>query len=547
MQPLLISASASASIISLCYDFHLSVAVTSGPCSFSAYSSGDNGNVFQIANNRDGNRTQNFLYDPLNRIWQAYTNGTNWGETYSPNTYAPGTAFSAANAGTDAWGNLTNRSGVTGKSLYEGLSASPASVKNQLNGYCNDSAGNLVLISSSCPQGSFTPTYFYDAENRLISTAGMSYIYDGDGKRVEKCTEGFTPGTCASNATGTMYWTGIGSDPLAETDLSGNVLETYIFFNGQRIARRDASTKAVHYYFSDHLGTHSLVTDANGTMPPQEESDFYPYGGEIPITTGDTNHYKFTGKERDSESGLDNFGKRYNASSLGRFMTPDPLHIIKQKLIDPQQWNMYAYVRNNPLRFVDPTGEYLVNCAQGDKKCNKAADNFEKQRQKDLNSKDQKVQDAAKAWGDRGQDNHVNVTFKTQAQVDADAHTQPGYKTDAIVSASADANHQPNVQAEFSESLKGSSLGQTLAHEGSHIEDDMHFLNSYDAATGHYNPGLNFTHFDTEFQAFEAGSGVKAYPMFPRGPRGYQQLEDYIYRAYPNADDLVFPPAEYPQ
>lgn len=40
----------------------------------------------------------------------------------------------------------------------------------------------------------------------------------------------------------------------------------------------------------------------------------------------------FTGKERDSESGLDNFGKRYNASTMGRFMTPDPIMIMKQKL-----------------------------------------------------------------------------------------------------------------------------------------------------------------------------------------------------------------------
>ena len=49
--------------------------------------------------------------------------------------------------------------------------------------------------------------------------------------------------------------------------------------------------------------------------------------------------YKFTGKERDAESGLDNFGKRYHGSSLGRFMTPDPIHVMKQKFTDPQQWN----------------------------------------------------------------------------------------------------------------------------------------------------------------------------------------------------------------
>jgi len=67
-----------------------------------------------------------------------------------------------------------------------------------------------------------------------------------------------------------------------------------------------------------------------------------------------------SGKERDSESGLDNFGARYFVSSLGRFLTPDPIHIMKQRLIDPQQWNMYAYVRNNPLRFTDPTGLYVL-------------------------------------------------------------------------------------------------------------------------------------------------------------------------------------------
>jgi hypothetical protein len=168
-------------------------------------------------------------------------------------------------------------------------------------------------------------------------------------------------------------------------------------------------------------------------------------------------------------------------------------------------------------------------------------------REKDLKSKDQKVRDAAKAWGDRGQDNHINVTFKPQSQVDQDTRTAPGYTTQAFVRPGAGADHQPNIQAEFSESLGGSSLGQVIAHEGSHIEDDMSFLKSYDASTGQYNSGRNFTHFDTEFQAFEAGSGVKSYSEFQRGPRGYQQLENYIRQAYRNADDLVFSPTDFPQ
>jgi RHS repeat-associated protein len=92
--------------------------------------------------------------------------------------------------------------------------------------------------------------------------------------------------------------------------------------------------------------------------------------------------YKFTGKERDSESGLDNFGARYNASSMGRFMTPDPIHVMKQKFTDPQQWNMYSYVRNNPLRFIDPTGMYV--CRDSPKCDSKDDRKFEAARKKDL-------------------------------------------------------------------------------------------------------------------------------------------------------------------
>ncbi|MFZ0687488.1 MAG: RHS repeat-associated core domain-containing protein, partial [Terriglobales bacterium] len=103
----------------------------------------------------------------------------------------------------------------------------------------------------------------------------------------------------------------------------------------------------------------SVITDALGNITRQ---DFYfPYGGELPTTTGsDSNHYKFTGKERDSESGLDNFGARYNASSLGRFMTPDPVSGTALHIINPQRWNMYAYAINSPLSYTDPDGRDAI-------------------------------------------------------------------------------------------------------------------------------------------------------------------------------------------
>jgi len=78
---------------------------------------------------------------------------------------------------------------------------------------------------------------------------------------------------------------------------------------------------------------------------------------------------RFTGKERDSESGLDYFGARYFGSALGRFTSPDPL-LNSGRPDDPQTWNRYAYTLNNPLRYTDPNGLYVWgNCAGDADKC----------------------------------------------------------------------------------------------------------------------------------------------------------------------------------
>jgi RHS repeat-associated protein len=63
-----------------------------------------------------------------------------------------------------------------------------------------------------------------------------------------------------------------------------------------------------------------------------------------------------TGKERDTESGLDNFGARYYGSTMGRFMSPDPSGLLAQHPENPQSWNLYVYALNNPLKNIDPTG-----------------------------------------------------------------------------------------------------------------------------------------------------------------------------------------------
>jgi RHS repeat-associated protein len=290
-----------------------------------AHSVANNGNVTSIANNRDTNRSQSFTYDELNRIATAQTQATSgthcWGETF----------------GYDVWGNLLTIGAITPQyngCVQESLSVT-ATTKNQISGHTYDAAGNLTTAPG---MGSYT----YDAENRMTATVGVTYTYDGDGRRVQK-------------SNGKLYWYGMsGLDALLETDLAGNNPTEYVFFGGKRAARRDSSG-SVFYYFANHLGSANVVTNSAGTIV--EESDYYPFGGERVVVNTDPNPYKFTGKERDAESNLDLLGARYYSSGSSRFTGPDPILQSELRLSNPQGWNAYAYTLNNPLIYVDLDGE----------------------------------------------------------------------------------------------------------------------------------------------------------------------------------------------
>ena len=97
-------------------------------------------------------------------------------------------------------------------------------------------------------------------------------------------------------------------------------------------------------------------------MPSGEQREAHHYDADLFIYYCTTHFvhcaYKFTGKERDAESGLDNFGARMYASTMGRFSSPDPQGNSYADFSNPQSWNMYAYVLNNPLKYTDPTGMY---------------------------------------------------------------------------------------------------------------------------------------------------------------------------------------------
>jgi RHS repeat-associated protein len=456
--------------------------------------SSDNGNIAGITNNRDTTRSQAFSYDSLSRAAVGETTSTHatsptncWGESYF---------YDNLTTAGGAWGNLTTITSPS--SAYTGCTSESLSVTalttNRLSGYGYDAPGNLN-------SGSGVSGISYNAENQLVTAAGVTYKYDGDGKRVQK-------------SGGTIYWYGTSSDALDETDLSGNFLNEYVFFGSQRIARRDASNN-VFYYFTDHLGTSRTIAEvASGqsTATLCYDADFYPFGGErTPIVNTCSQNYKFTGKERDSESGLDNFETRYGASNIGRFMSPDPIG-PGQHPENPQSWNTYAYVLNNPLKLVDPTGQFVCESKSvTDSQCDDFQRGLDKAQEAadklgDTKGWDSKeyldAQRAIDAYGDEGVDNGVTIA---QGNVGSDMGAV--LVSGSTVAKTADNPNGQNIRVVFDKAsnfLGGDikELAIEAAHEGVHVADGSDWVSSGFSANA--NPSI----FQTEQDAYSVGNNV---------------------------------------
>lgn len=138
------------------------------------------------------------------------------------------------------------------------------------------------------------------------------------------------------------------------------------------LAQAPPPGQIVEYFHTDALGNVIAVSNASGAEI--ESHDYLPFGEECLTGPCASNTQpsagqsrKFTGKERDRDTGLDYFGARYYGSKMGRFTTIDPVYTWRENLVDPQRWNRYAYVRNNPLRYVDPDGREIAMAADATK------------------------------------------------------------------------------------------------------------------------------------------------------------------------------------
>jgi RHS repeat-associated protein len=299
----------------------------------SSCQTGNNGNVLKQTINASGLiLTQTYCYDALNRLSSASENsGASWSQTY----------------GFDRYGNRwVNGYIVPGNESRTPTSQSAFNQSNnqiQLSGFGYDTSGNLKNDPTTVVNA-----MLYDAENRQVSytkNGTTTYSYDGDGHRVKKVTGSVTT-VFVYNAAGqlTAEYTNDTTPPVGGGGTS--------------------------YLTSDHLGSTRVVMKDDGTTV-KARYDYLPFGEEIPATIGsrggvtgyggaDSTKQKFTQKERDNESGLDYFLARYYSSAQGRFTSADNF-LNDTRTNDPASWNLYVYVRNNPLRYVDPSGEEVFS------------------------------------------------------------------------------------------------------------------------------------------------------------------------------------------
>jgi len=127
----------------------------------------------------------------------------------------------------------------------------------------------------------------------------------------------------------------------------------------------ETGERQLQWLVQDHLGSTRMMMDRSGSLGGVRRHDFAPSGEELSAGVGirsaalgygdDSTRQKFEQYERDSETGLDFAQNRYLSSTQGRFTSPDPT-LLSVNAFNPQSWNRYSFVLNNPLLYVDPLG-----------------------------------------------------------------------------------------------------------------------------------------------------------------------------------------------
>ena len=306
-------------------------------------------------------RGYKFTYDGLDRMLNA-----TYGETASISTNT--NRFSENVTGYDKNGNIKSlqRYGQTGASAY---------------GLLDNLTYTLTGNQLSCVEDAVS-TAAYGTNTAFVNGASAAgeYAYDVNGNLTKDLNKGITdiqynvlnlPSTVSFSDGSTITYT-YGADgtklrtvhkigsTTTTTDYCGNV----IYENGtQKLLLTEegyinlAGTQQYHYYLKDHQGNNRVVINQSGTV--EETNHYYPFGGVFG-TTGNTQPYKYNGKEFDNKKGLNwyDYGARHYDTALGRFTTNDRF-AEKYYSMSP-----YQYGANSPVVNIDVNGDSIRICTE---------------------------------------------------------------------------------------------------------------------------------------------------------------------------------------
>lgn len=197
------------------------------------------------------------------------------------------------------------------------------------------------------------------ASSQQIVSSGLPeityYVYDTNGDRVRKVTEhSATAGQTPTRLKETIYLDGFDVYRRYQHDGVINRERTtlHVKDHDESIALIDNASGekhglAIRYQYTNHLGSVSLELGQDGQLLSYEE--YTPYGATSYFFAKIPKRYRFTGKERDKESGLYYYGARYYAPGIARWISCDPIGLADGV-------NLYLYVHSNPVNYIDPTG-----------------------------------------------------------------------------------------------------------------------------------------------------------------------------------------------
>ena len=225
-----------------------------------------------------------------------------------------------------------------------------------------DDAGNMTEHADLIK--GFTKTMNFDSANRIKTVTNKTtgkvvgqYYYDDGGFRIRRISKRKENGEekCHEVLYPNMY---LGLE-IQRDDMGGVISGSYasvnnVYLSGLRIAAVVPGGDTTHY-LTDNIDSVRVVVNHDGM--PTTRTEYYPYG-DTWFQEGDAkNAPKYNSQELDKESGLYFYNARYYEAGMGRFVTADN---VVDGFYDTQGWNRYSYVKGNPIRYGDPSGNVKI-------------------------------------------------------------------------------------------------------------------------------------------------------------------------------------------